>query len=138
MGYVITPETLPGLLRELDRRLTAIENLTGNQSINGSLTVLGGLIVGAAGTALTQIVVYLPSLTPASVPANNTGVQTFTVNGLTTADKVMVNGPGITVGVVPAQARVSAANTLEITFANLTGGPLTPAAGTYLVLAIRS
>jgi hypothetical protein len=95
------------------------------------------LAVGG-GTMITDIAVYPVSLTPASVGAATTAEQTFTVTGLATNDKVFVNGPAPTAGTGIVGARVSAANTLAITFANVTAAALTPAAGTYTILAIRS
>jgi hypothetical protein len=113
--------------------LTADHEVIGQAGAGGS-----GLTLGPSGTRLTQAQVYAQSLTPTSVGANSTSEQTFTVTGLSTADKVFLNGPAPTSGVVPVHARVSAANTLKVVFANVTAGSLTPAAGTYLVLAIRS
>lgn len=110
---------------------------TGNQNITGALTASVSAAIGG-GTAVTKIAVYAPSLTPTSVAAATTAEQTFTVTGLTTADKVIINGPAVTAGTGIVNARVSAANTLAITFANVTAGALTPAAGTYAVVAIRS
>jgi hypothetical protein len=94
--------------------------------------------VGSAGTPVTQIKVYSPSLTPASVATIVVAEQTFTVTGLTTADKVIVNPPAISNATGIAGARVSAADTLAIRFVNPTAGALTPTAGIYTVVAIRS
>jgi hypothetical protein len=96
------------------------------------------LTIGDAGTALTLGMVYAASLTPASVGAATIAEQTFTVTGLTTADKVIVNPPAIANATGIVGARVSAADTLAIRFANPTAGALTPTAGTYTVLAFRS
>lgn len=90
------------------------------------------------GTPLTKVVAYTPSLTPASVGAATVAEQTFSVPGLTTADKVVVNGPGIANATGIAGARASAADTLAVRFVNPTAGALTPTAGTYTVLAFRS
>lgn len=90
------------------------------------------------GTALTKAVVYTPSITPSSVVAATVAEQTFTVTGLTTADKVIVNQPAISNATGIAGARVSAADTLAIRFVNPTAGALTPTSGTYTVLALRS
>jgi hypothetical protein len=97
-----------------------------------------GLTLGPSGTLLTQARVYAPVLTPSAVGGASTSEQSFTVTGLSATDKVVVNGPSPTAGCVPVHARVSATDTLRVTFANVTAGSLTPAAGTYLVLAIRS
>jgi len=126
--------------------VTVTDGFTGNLTgdVTGAVTATTvsastSLAVGASGTAITQIRVYAPSLTPAEVAANTTAEQTFTVTGLTTADKVFVNKPTAQAGLGIVGQRVSAANTLAITFANVTGSPITPtAAQTYAVVAIRS
>jgi len=79
----------------------------------------------------------LASLTPASVATITCAEQSFTVNGLKVGDIVMVNPPSITAGVSLTAARVSAANTLTITFCNPTAGSLTPAAGSYAINVMR-
>lgn len=103
-------------------------------------TNVTGLSVGAFGTAthVTQVRVYSQTITPASVGAAVCAEQTFTVTGLTTADKVVVNpaATGNSSGV--CSCRVTAANTIGITFANPTAGALTPGAGTYTFIAYRS
>lgn len=84
-----------------------------------------------------RVRVFTPSLTPVSVAANTSAEQTFTVAGLRTGDVVTVNGPAPTAGCAPVHARVSADDTLALAFMNTTAGGLTPAAGTYAVLATR-
>lgn len=82
---------------------------------------------------------YTAALTPSLVGANTTAEQTFTVTGLTTSDVVAVNKPTAQAGLGIVGARVSATNTLAITFSNNTGSGITPtAAETYKVLAFRS
>lgn len=103
-----------------------------------TLALSGGLSLGAAGTNITQIRVYSQSINVASVAANTSAEQTFTVTGLTTADTVMVVKPSLSAGLVVSTARVSAADTLAITFGNLTASPIDPAAETYAILAFRS
>jgi hypothetical protein len=100
-------------------------------------TLPGGVMVGT-GTPVTKIVVYSQSITPASVPADKCAEQTFTVTGLATSDKVVVNPPASGNATSAAQSRVSAANTLAQTYCNPTSGALTPASGTYNIVAIRS
>jgi hypothetical protein len=77
-------------------------------------------------------------LTPASIAANTSAEQTFAVSGLTTADKVFVNKPTIQAGLGIVGARVSATDTLAITYGNFTASPIVPTAETYAVLAVRS
>jgi hypothetical protein len=77
------------------------------------------------------------SLNVASVAANTSAEQTFTVAGLKVGDFVQVSKPSLSAGLVISTARVSAADTLAITFGNLTGSPIDPAAETYLIHVFR-
>lgn len=81
--------------------------------------------------------VLTQSLDVASVSANTSAEQTFTVPGLRTGDFVAVSKPSLSAGLVISTARVSAANTLAITFGNLTGSPINPAAETYRIFVYR-
>lgn len=77
------------------------------------------------------------SLTPVSVAAATCAEQNFTIAGLAVGDFVDVTPPGITAGVAPVCARVSAANTLTVTFVNPTAGALVPAAGVHQIQVMR-
>lgn len=77
------------------------------------------------------------NLTPVSVAAATCAEQNFTVTGLQVGDYVDVSPPGITAGVAPIIARVSAVNTLTVTFVNPTAGALVPAAGLYQIQVMR-
>lgn len=78
------------------------------------------------------------TLSPAQVAINTTAEQTFTVPGLRTTDIVTVQKPTAQAGLGIVGARVSAANTLAITFSNNTGGAITPtAAQLYKVRVTR-
>jgi hypothetical protein len=78
------------------------------------------------------------TLSPAEVAINTTAEQTFTLNGLKTGDLVVVNKPTAQAGLGIVGSRVSAANTLAITFANNTAGAITPTASeVYKVAVIR-
>lgn len=101
-------------------------------------THFSGVAVGASGTELSQIKVYSQTITPAAVGAATVAEQTFTVTGLTTADKVIVNPAAISNATGICGFRVSAADTLAVRFVNPTAGSLTPTAGTWTVIAIRS
>lgn len=107
-------------------------------TFSGPVQSDGGFISGTAGTTITQIRVYSQSLDVGSVAANTTAEQTFTVTGLTTTDKVFVNKPSFSAGLGVCNARVSAANTLALTFNNNTAAAIDPAAETYAIVAIRS
>lgn len=102
-----------------------------------TLTAATSVAVGG-GTAITKMVVYSQSLDVASVAAASTSEQTFTVTGLTTADTVIVNKPSHSSGLGLVNARVSAADTLALTFMNVSAAPIDPGAETYTIVAIRS
>lgn len=106
----------------------------------GGVAASDNLTVGATGTAtpVTQMRVYSQTITPASVAAATVAEQTFTVTGLTTADKVFVNAGAITNAVAIGNVRVSAANTLAVQFVNPTAGALVPTAVTWQIFALRS
>jgi hypothetical protein len=80
-----------------------------------------------------------PTLTPVGVATVTTAEQTFTVPGLNVGDLVVtVNRPNNTpAGVGITNARVSAANTLALTFVNPTAGSVTPGAGVYSIIIAR-
>lgn len=84
-----------------------------------------------------RFAVISQSLDVASVAANTTAEQDFTVPGLKTGDFVQVNKPSLSAGLGVVNARVKAANTLSITFVNATGSPINPSAETYLIHVFR-
>lgn len=91
----------------------------------------------AVSKTITAMGRVAQSLTPVSVAAATCAEQTFTVIGLQVGDFVDITPPGITAGVAPASARVSAANTLAVTFINPTAGALVPPAGVYQIQVMR-
>lgn len=78
------------------------------------------------------------TLDVASVGANTTAEQDFTVEGLKLGDFVGVCKPSLSAGLGVCNARVKAADTLSITFNNNTGSGIDPAAEAYLVFWLRS
>ena len=91
------------------------------------------------GNLVKQSVISV-TLTPTAVggSAATTAEQTFTVNGLLPGDMVLVNKPTTQAGLGIVGSRVSAANTLAITFLNTTATAITPtAAQVYLILVSR-
>lgn len=84
-----------------------------------------------------RAIVFTQSINVASVAANTSAEQTFTVPGLRTTDFVTVSKPSASAGLVIGNVRVSAADTLAITFGNLTGSPIDPAAETYTIHVVR-
>ena len=82
--------------------------------------------------------IYAPTLTPAEVATIVAAEQTFTVAGLEVGDCVIVNGPANSTATGLCGARVSAANTLALTYTNPTAGALTPTAGVFTIVAFKA
>ena len=89
---------------------------------------------------LDRTALFTVTLSPAAVAMNTTAQQTFTVNGLKTTDFITeCSKPTLQAGICVLSASVTAANTLGITFVNVTSGSITPTANeAYTVYAIRS
>lgn len=88
------------------------------------------------GNALGMCI-FTQTINPASVSANTTSEQDFTVNGLLVGDVVLVRKPSQTTGFIVHGARVKSANTLSIQFANITGSPIDAPSETYTIIAWR-
>ena len=73
------------------------------------------------------------SINVASVSANTTAEQDFTVPGLTTDMVVLARKPSLSAGLAVCGVRVKSADTMAITFGNFTASPIDPAAETYLI-----
>lgn len=112
---------------------TTAQTLAGQKALND------GAKIGSSGTAF-QLIVFLVSFTPTSVGAGATQQKTVTVTGLVAATDVVVaiNGPGFNAGIGTLMARVTADNTLGVSFGNPTAASHTPPAGTYRVVVSRS
>ena len=89
------------------------------------------------GNLVKQSVISV-TLSPVAIVLNTTAEQTFTVNGLLPGDFVSCNKPTAQAGLGIVGCRVSAANTLAITFLNTTASSITPtAAQVYKILVSR-
>lgn len=81
---------------------------------------------------ISQTKVFSTTLTPASVAANITAEQNFTIAGLLPGDYLNCQCIGAqTAGISVANVRITAANVATIAFNNSTAGALVPAAVTY-------
>lgn len=83
------------------------------------------------------LVLVQATLNPASVAAATSAEQTFTVTGVRVNDFVLVSKPTVTAGLGIVNARVSAANTVAITFMNATAGALDAGSEVYTFLVFR-
>lgn len=94
-------------------------------------------LTATPSTVIVAMARLTQTLTPVAVAGATCAEQTFVVPGLLVGDFVDVTPPGITAGVAPVTARVSATNTLAVTFCNATAGSLTPASGSYRIQVMR-
>lgn len=89
----------------------------------------------------TNAAIYLVSKSydPANVVANTQAdnATTITVTGAQPGDFVHVIKPTATQGLFVKQAYVSAADTVTVTFENITGSDINPGSETYLLIFIR-
>lgn len=93
-----------------------------------------GIAVGL-GTEVKKIKRYQPTIDPASVAANTSAEQTFTVTGLAVGEVVLaVNKPTADAGLGIVGMRVSAADTLALTFMNSTAAAIDAGSETYEVI----
>lgn len=75
---------------------------------------------------------------PASVAAATTAEQTITVPGVKTTDMVFVSKPTLSAGLGIANARVSAADTVSVTFINATAAPIDAGSEVYTIMWVRA
>lgn len=73
----------------------------------------------------------------ASVAANTVAEQAMTVTGIKTGDMVYVIKPTTTAGLGIVNARVSAADTVQVAFVNATGSAIDAGSEVYRVLWFR-
>lgn len=91
------------------------------------------------GSVKNSFVLRFTVVAGAALTASTTTTRTYTVPGLLVGDIVTVNKPSVTAGVGIANARVSAADTVEIAFGNFTAGtPSLPATEDYILQVDRS
>lgn len=75
---------------------------------------------------------------PASIAAATTAEQTVTIPGLRVGDYVAdITKPSLTAGVGIVNCRVSAANTLSVTWVNATAAPVDPPSEVYSAYIVR-
>ena len=95
-----------------------------------------GVVQAPFGNIVQMGLLSVPVI-PALVAAATTAEQTFTVVGVQTTDVVFITKPSAQAGLSIATSRVSALNTLAVTYSNTTAAAITPAAETYTMLIAR-
>jgi len=83
-----------------------------------------GSLTGAVGT----VTIYSTTQSPTSVAPNTSAEQALTVTGVATGQLVIATKPTAQAGLIVGTARVSGANTVQITLGNATAATITPTA----------
>ena len=110
-----------------------------NQSIQGTEKIPESLNTWLQQLQLRfpKVSTYSPSIDLANIAAASYSTQAFTVSGLNTNDVICVNPPALTTGLYLLSYRVSAADTLSLTFHNTTGSDIDEASATFKIVSTR-
>lgn len=77
------------------------------------------------------------TLNPANVTAGSVATETFTVTGLRLNQMIpVVHAPSLEAGLTLISSRITADDTLELTFQNNTGGDLNPASQAFEIICL--
>jgi hypothetical protein len=95
------------------------------------------LVIPPSPTAAEGSIV-VTSLTPVAVAATTVASQTLTIPGVVVGDSIHCIQNPITNACGIQDVVATAANTVSVRFINPTGGSLTPTAGVYRFLVIKS
>lgn len=114
----------------------AVTNVTGSNPGPGS-EALPDTVQSPVGN-IWKLGVFSITLSPASVANATSAEQTFAATGigLLTTDVVLVQKPTAQAGLGIVGTRVSAADTLAITFGNFTAATITPTASEVYKVAV--
>jgi len=82
---------------------------------------------------LNPMMIYSQALNATTCAATTSVEATTTVQGLLVSSSVLINKPSLTPGIIIGNVRVSAANTLAVTYMNLTTTSIQVPAETYLI-----
>lgn len=95
---------------------------------------------GLPARVTTNVTIYASTQSPSAVGPNTSAEKAMTVTGVLSTDMVaVVNKPTTQAGLIVGTARVSAANTVQVTFGNDTAATITPTATeTYDIITIGS
>lgn len=145
LGIGIQPDSANNRVKTVAQLvyIDAIVELTPDAECDITLRVRknGVAISGLVGdlSAAQYVKTFSQALTPAAVAQATTAEQDLTITGLLTTDKLLnVVKPTAQAGLGIVGARIKAADTLSVTYANVpAGGSITPTAETYSVIVAR-
>jgi hypothetical protein len=88
-------------------------------------------------TQITGLYKIVQTIAPASVAANTTSEQTFSVVGVRPNDSIDINKASHQAGLGITNVRASANDVLAITFMNNTAAPIVPISEAYIIGGVR-
>lgn len=107
-------------------------------TFSGPVASLNGFI-GTTGATLTAVLKATSTIDFGSISAGATSDSTgITVTGAATGDAVIVGAPAAIEAGLVVTAYVSAANTVKVRVANVTGSPINPASGSFTVVVVKA
>lgn len=81
--------------------------------------------------------VQTATLNPSEVPAASVATETFTVSGLRLNQMIpVVHAPSLEAGLTLISSRITADDTLELTFQNNTGAGINPASQSFEIICL--
>jgi hypothetical protein len=112
--------------------------ISGNQTLAGNTTVNGTFRLGAGGSILNEIIKFTRTIDLPSIAALGTSLQTFALTGAELGSTVYVSpSASLNDGIVIASARVSALNTVDLKFTNITAAAINPLSMDFYITIIR-
>ena len=110
--------------------------------VTGTTTASAGMVIGAGGSQVNQLLFGTCSVNLPSITASSTGVATCTATGVGTGDQVFVTPNSLPDFVFPTGASSTAANTIQVSAFNAgslgaSAGAVDPVAATWSWLAVH-
>jgi hypothetical protein len=108
----------------------------GETHFSGPVIGESGVKSGDGGTTFSEVKEYTATIDPSAVSADSVASEEFTVTGLLENDVVVVNAGADDIGI--GNVRVSADDTLKVTFINPTSSQIDPASSDWSIIAFRN
>lgn len=106
--------------------------------VTGTTTSSAGVVIGEAGSGVSQLSFGTCSVNLPSIPVISVGVVDCTATGVTAGSRVFVTPTNLEASVVFSAASSTSANTIQVAAYNAsTTGAINPAAQTWSWMAIR-
>lgn len=106
-------------------------------TFSGPVTSTSGFIAGT-GNTVTSVLTVTSTINFAAISANTTSDSSaITVTGAAVNDVVMVGPPAAIESGLVITGYVSAANSVKVRAANVTGSSIDPASGSFKVVVVK-